>query len=49
MTEKLYRNTHKDHQLFWQNVDKAIEKVKTWPEWKRNIKLTTYDNSESVN
>jgi hypothetical protein len=40
---KLKKNKNtKENEEFWKHAEKASEKVKKWPEWKRNIKLTNY-------
>ncbi len=31
-----------DSKAFWDTAEKASKKVATWPEWKRNVRVTKY-------
>jgi hypothetical protein len=39
----LSRNTDdEESKKFWETAKRAREKVATWPEWKRNVRVTKY-------
>ncbi len=31
-----------ERRKFWEHIEKCVNIIKTWPKWKRDIKVTKY-------
>ena len=40
--------TSKETSELWKYVDECAERVKKWPEWKRNIRVTKYFKGNTI-
>lgn len=45
---KISKNKKGEGNTFWQHTQIAREKIKEWPEWKKNIRLTEYSGTSEA-